>query len=187
MKWITNIQSAWTAYRRYVRVKTDVEEAMAEWERIGKFEASTRDLINFMYKFSVNLVEYAKWTPTEYDDIAAILIRNVLSDHRDIIVRMIDWVRGGHEPTLQEFTVMAEGIYAVANNEIGSKIGNGSSNELYGSPMNVLFVITTLYRVLKWLKEQRDTPPGPIPNPFPTPPPVRRPIRNLVQKIFNRI
>jgi len=174
MKWMTNIQSAWTAYRRYVRVKTDLEGAQAEWERIGKFEASTKDLINFMYKFSVNLVEYTTWTPTEYDDMAAILIRNVLTDHRDIIVRMIDWVRGGHEPTLQEFTAMTEGIYVTAE------------NELYGSPMNVLFVITTLYRVLKWLKEQKNPLPGPDPTPFPTPPPpVRRPIRNLFQKLFN--
>ena len=170
---LRNIPSGITAYRRYVQFKSDMELLLADWTRIGGFNASTGELLNFMTKFSVNLVEYATWTPITADDLIATFIRDILIDHRDIVIHLIDWVRYGHEPTLQELTTMAEEIHA-------------SSDKEYGSPMTALYIIGILYHALVWLRTGRELLPTPDTTPNVVRPLVRRPIRNLVQKLFNK-
>ena len=179
--WIYNIPQGIGAYLKCRRIKRDIAEALAEWLRIGGFNASTSALLNFVSKFSVNLVEYATWTPIEWDDQIARMIRDTLIDHRDVIICILDWIRRGQEPSLQEFTAMAESVYV-------------SSNDEYGSPMTVLHIITIIYHALMYLKLRTETNTVPVlddddTKPMVEPPPVpepKRPVLNFIRKVFGK-
>ena len=174
LAWIYSIPQGIGAYRKYVRVTTDIEEALAEWDRIGGFKASTGALLNYVSKYAVNLVEYATWTPIEWDDHVTKIIRDVLIDHRDAVMCLIEWIRREHEPSLLEFTAMAEAIHV-------------SSNDEYGSPMTVLYIIGMLYHMLIWLKAKQEAVPDDGETAVePVPVPVRRPVLNFVRKLFNK-
>jgi len=152
------------------RIQSDFKKMKAEWIRIGGFKANTEQLLNFVNDYSLLCIEYATWTPTSIDDQIARAVRYVITDHRDMLIAMIDWVRGGHEPSESELLALA-------------KEANTAPDE-YGSPMMVLYVITALYHILRFLKSL-ETIPAP-PKPEVEPPPVRKPIRNLIRNIFQR-
>ena len=169
--WIYYLPHGITAYRRFLRVKADVKAALEEWKIIDGFNASTSILINFLGKFAVNLVEYATWTDTKIDDQIAILIRNVLIDHRAVVINIINWVRQGHEPTPQELMGMAGDICLSANDQ---------DNTFGISPMDVLYIISMLYRVLMQLLKNNTVEPEIKPEP------VKQPVRNFIRRLFNK-
>jgi hypothetical protein len=160
-----------TAYRRYLRVKADVKAALEKWKIIDGFNASTGVLINYLGEFAVNLVEYAAWTENKIDDQIAMLIRNVLIDHRQIVISVINWVRQGHDPTPQELAGMTGDICLSANDQ---------DNTFGISPMDVLYVICMLYKVLMQLRKNNTV------EPEITPEPVKQPVRNFLRKLFNK-
>jgi len=153
-------------------VKADFDRMRAEWNRIGGFKASSDTLINFTSDYSLLCVEYAKWTPTPLDDHIVKAVRYVITEHRDIVISLIDWVRGGYEPQAHELKVLAE-MASVAPADADC-----------GSPMMTLYIITALYQVLRFLKSL-DTKPIPAP-PNVEPLPVNRPILNTIRKFLGR-
>ena len=173
--WIPNIPQGIGMYLKCRRIKRDIQAALEVWQRIGGFDASTGQLLNFASDYSVNLVEYATWTPIEWDDQITIMIRNILIDHRDTVILMIEWVRQGRNPSVHEMTAMAEDIHISANNESGS-------------PMDVLYIISLLYQALMWLKTQKKTTPDDDTQPTVKPPTTepKRPILNFIRKVFNK-
>ena len=157
-------------YRKARRIQSDFNTFVAEWNRIGGFKASTKQLLDIVDKFSLVLVEYATWTPIEWDDVIAKMIRNVLTEHRNIVINLIDWARQGHEPSVDDMQFIA---------------GQASSDEC-GSPMTILYILTTLFQALQWLRLlQVDKQALPKPDNDPVPAP-KRPIINFIRKVFNK-
>jgi hypothetical protein len=152
------------------RIQADFKKAKAEWIRIGGFKASPGLLLNFVSDYSLLCVEYATWTPTTIDDQIVRVVRYVITDHRDMLIGMIDWVRSGREPSESELLALAHDA-------------STSPNE-YGSPMMVLYVITALYHIMRFLKSLETVPAPPKPEIAPSP--VRKPVRNFIQNIFQR-
>ena len=150
------------------RIQADFKKMKAEWIHIGGFKANTGQLLNFVSDYSLLCVEYATWTPTTIDDQIAGAVRYVVTDHRDIVIRLVDWVRSGREPSETELLALAHDA--------------STSPDEYGSPMMVLYVITALYHIL-WFLKSVDTIPTP-PKPEVEPSPVRKPIRNFIRNIF---
>jgi hypothetical protein len=99
-------------FRKIKRIKGDFLQAVEEWKRIGGFTASTGKLLNFLNNYSLVLVEYATWTPTDLDDIALAMVRYVLVEHRDTLEVMIDRIRTGRTMTVSEMTAMIEVVSA---------------------------------------------------------------------------
>jgi len=143
-----------------------------EWQRMGGFKASSAQLIDFVGGYSLLCVEYAKWTPTPLDDEIVKAVRYVITEHRDIVASLIDWVRSGREPQAHELKALAE-IVSVSQTESEC-----------GSPMMVLYIITALYQILRFLKSL-DTGITPAP-PIIEPQPVNRPVVNFIRKLFGR-
>ena len=149
------------------RIHADFQKMKAEWIRIGGFKASTGQLLNFVSDYSLLCVEYATWTQTTIDDQIVGVVRYVITDHRDILIRMIDWIRSGREPSEAELLAMTQDVRTLPTK--------------YGSPMMLLYVITTLYQILRFLKSVEIIPTPPKPDVEPSP--VRRPVLNLVKRI----
>jgi len=166
---IRNIPTYLDWYWKGRRIQNDFNRARAEWERIGGFEASTEQLLNFIDAQSLHLVEYATWTPIEFDDQIAKLIRTILTNHRDVLRNLIVWVRHGYRPSAPELALLAEDIHRLADDECGS-------------PMTALYIISILYHALLWLQAATNS----VPTPDIEPQPVRRPVRNLIRKLFER-
>ena len=180
--WLTNIPGGITAYLRYIRVKTDVKAALEKWDDIDGFNASTETLLNYLGEYAVCLVEYTSWTTTKIDDQIAALIRNVLINHRNIAATIINWIRSGHNPGMQELTAMTADICYAAEGSTSGSTPSGST------PMDILFIITALYRLLMQLIQLRNentTEPPVIPEPV-LPEVERQPIRNLIRKLFGK-
>ena len=140
----------------------------AEWQRMEGFTASTAELLDFTRDYSLLCVEYATWTPTPLDDQIVKAIRYVVTTHRSIVASLIDWVRSGNEPQTHELKALAE------------MASESPTNAECGSPMMILYIITTLYQILQFLKSLETTP---IP---PEPQPVNRPVRNFIKNIFGQ-
>jgi hypothetical protein len=176
---LRNISGGYTAYTRYVRVTTDTKQALQAWDRIGGFSANTGVLLDFLDDYTVNLVEYAKWTPIEADDLIAKTIQDVLKNHRETVINIVEWVRKGHNPSVQEFSALATDIHLSSDTEHGAE---------YGSPMDVLYIISIIYHVLMFLKPR--TIPAPDTDTKPTVEPpnteTKRPLRDFLRKLFNR-
>jgi len=170
IEFIRNIPTYLDWFWKGRRIQADFKKAKAEWIRIGGFQASPGLLLNFMSDYSLLCVEYATWTPTTIDDQIVRAVRYVITDHRDILIGMIDWVRGGREPSESEVLALAHDA-------------STSPNE-YGSPMIVLYVITALYHILRFLKSLETIPAPPKPEVEPLP--VKRPVLNLIRKLFGR-
>jgi hypothetical protein len=134
------------------RIQADYKKVKAEWQHIGGLNAGTQQLLDFLGNHSVLPVEYASWTPTVLDDQIAKVVRTVIIDHRDILTHMIEWVRKGHEPNTDELSAVVEQI--------------GSTTNEYGSPMTVLYILSLIYRLLQFL---RDNPVLPKPDKTPMP------------------
>jgi len=169
---IRNIPTYLDWYWKWERVKADFDRMRGEWQRMGGFKASTTKLINFVSDYSLLCVCYAKWTPTPLDDEIVKAVRYVITNHRDIVASLIDWVRSGYEPQAQEIKALAE-MASVP-----------TTDAEYGSPMMTLYIITALYQILRFLKSL-DTEIVPTP-PNVEPQPVRRPIINLVRNFLTR-
>ena len=152
------------------RIQADFKKMKAEWIRIGGFKASTGQLLDFVSDYSLLCVEYATWTQTTIDDQIVRAVRYVITNHRDILIRMIDWTRSGREPSDVELLAL-------------TKEASTSPTE-YGSPMMVLYVITTLYQILRFLQSVELIPTPPKPEVEPSP--VRRPVRDLIRNILQR-
>jgi len=167
---LTNLFTYLAYIRNVKRIKSDWNKAVEEWKRIGGINASTGQLLNFMYDYSLTLVEYATWTETDLDDKAIAMIRSVLIDHRDTLICMIDWLRKGREPNTTELITITESACA-------------SPNE-YGSPLTILSILLTIYQVLYHLMMQGTEPPQPTPDTIP--PERKRPVITFIRKIFNK-
>jgi hypothetical protein len=167
MKKVTTLSTLWMLYglyRKTRRIMSDWQRAKTEWERIGGFNASTEDLLKFLEEFSVCLIEYATWTQTTIDDVLAKTVRDVVRDHRGILVRMINTLREGREVTVLQFTTM-----------MGS-IADGSS-------MASINVLSTLYLGLQHLQALKQ---DGTPKPDTDIPAPQRPVLNFVRKIFSK-
>ena len=167
---LTNLWTYYGYYRKVRKIQADFNEFVAEWDRIGGFKASTKQLLDLLDKHSLILVEYATWTPIEWDDAIAKMIRTVLVEYRATIINMINWARQGHEPSPEELQGIA---------------GQAGADE-YGSPMTVLYILTTLFQALQWLKLLQADKQG-LPKPDNDPPPApKRPIINFIRKRFSK-
>ena len=156
------------------RIKSDWEKMRAEWNAIGGFNAPAPVLLAFMDKYSLLLVEYATWTPTEMDDNAVAVIRCVITDHRDIVIHLIDWVRKGYNPTQEELLGMVKDVSNAATDE-------------YGDPMTALYIISILYNALRFLRDQQIIPVVlPDTTIIDPPQPVKRPVINFIRTIFGK-
>jgi len=169
--WFADIWTYYNYYRKARRIMSDWRQVVAEWNRIRGFEASTEQLLDFLDRMSVYAVEYATWTAITWDDDIAYLVRSVLTNHRDIIVLMVGWVRRDHVPTREEMEI------------VGGQIG--SHTDEYGSPMVVLQIVSTIFHVLVYLKSLR-TDGQVVPDIKPDNAPPKRPVIKFVRKIFNR-
>jgi hypothetical protein len=154
------------------RIQADFRRMKAEWIRIGGFKASPGQLLNFVSDYSLLCVEYATWTPTTIDDNIVKAVRYVITEHRDIVIGLIDWIRGGHEPNVEELKALAEMVSA---SPVDSE---------YSSPMMILYVISALYQILRFLKSLETTPTPPKPEVEPSP--VRQPVLNLVRNFLRK-
>jgi hypothetical protein len=149
-------------YLRWKRIKSDFAKMLEAWNTIGGFQASTELLLNFVNDYSLLIVEYATWTKIELDDIIVKMIRYILMDYRDVLVKMIDCIRNGREMTMPELSAMVENVHAA---------------DEYESPMTVLYILSILWQVLQFLKlRDADT----------VPPLRKRPVINLIRTIFNK-
>ena len=165
---LRNIPKYFDWYWKWQRMKIDYETMRVEWHRMGGFQASTAKLLDFTRDYSLLCVEYATWTPTPLDDQIVKAVRYVVTNHRDIVVSLIDWVRRGREPQTLELKALAE------------MASESPTNSEYGSPMMILYIITTLYQVLRFLKSLENVP---IP-PNVEPQPVRRPILDRLRNFL---
>ena len=169
-QYLKNIWTYYGYYRKVRRIQSDFETFVAEWNRIGGFKASTKQLLDLVDTFSLVLVEYATWTPIEWDDVIAKMIRSVLTEHRNIVINLIDWARQGHEPSVDDMQFIAV---------------QASSDEC-GSPMTILYILTTIFQALQWLRLlQADKQVLPKPDNDPVPAP-KRPVINFIRKVFNK-
>jgi hypothetical protein len=169
---IRNIPTYLDWYWKWERVKADFDRMRVEWHRMGGFAASAEKLLDFVSDYSVLCAEYAKWTPTPLDDYFVKAVRYVITEHRGIVIAMIDWVRSGHEPQTEELKALAE-LASISSVE-----------DECGSPMMTLYTITALYQLLRFLKSL-DTLPIPAP-PDVEPQPVNRPVLNLIRQFLGR-
>ena len=169
---IRNIPTYLDWYWKWERVKADFDRMRIEWQRMGGFKASTGKLLNFVGDYSLLCVEYAKWTPTPLDDEIVKAVRYVITDHRGIMISLIDWVRRGHEPQVEELTALAE------------IVSTTPTDAECGSPMMTLYVVSALYQILRFLKSlnTETVPPNTVPNIEPQP--VKRPIINRVRNFL---
>jgi hypothetical protein len=165
---IRNIPTYLDWYWKWERVKADFDRMQAEWHRIGGIKANSGKLVNFVGDYSLLCVEYAKWTPTTLDDQIVKAIRYVITEHRGIVVGLIEWVQSGYEPQTRELTALAELASIVPN------------DDECGSPMMKLYIITALYQILRFLKSL-DAKPKPQ---NVEPQPVKRPVLNFVRKFL---
>jgi len=168
---IRNVPTYLDWYWKGERMKSDFNRMRCEWHRMGGFKASSAELLDFTGDYSLLCVEYATWTPTPLDDQIVKAVRYVVTTHRDIVASLIDWVRGGHEPQSQELKALAEMASA------------SPTNAECGSPMMILYIITTLYQILRFLKSL-DSENIPAP---PEPQPVRRPVLGRIKKFGERM
>jgi hypothetical protein len=160
-------------YWKWERMKSDFDVMRTEWHHMGGFSASTGRLLNFASDYSLLCVEYAAWTPTPHDDTIVKAVRYVITDHRDIMINLIDWVRHGHEPETHELKALAE-IVSVS-----------TVDAEYASPMMILYIIAALYQILRFLKSlKQETIPEP---PKVEPQPVRRPLINAIRNFLDGI
>ena len=160
-------------FRKGMRIKSDWTKFTAEWNRIGGFQASTKQLLDLLNDFSLLFVEYATWTPTDLDDQIVRILRSILADHRDILERMINRVRVGEEIFAPELSAMVETV---------------GTADTYGSPMTILYILSVIYRVLQFLKLRDTDNESPEPDkvpPMPTHAP-KRPLINRIRTIFER-
>jgi len=156
----TSLWSCITAVRRLQRIKTDITLVVAEWNRIGGFNASTELLLQFLKCSSLTLVEYATWTETDIDDKMIAMVRLVLTDYQDTLMTMINRIRGGQTITATEITADV------------TSVG-------YGDPMTILLILVNLYRMLVWLRDTTLPAPDTAPEP-------KRPVLNIIKKIFGK-
>jgi len=168
---IRNIPTYLDWYWKGERVKSDFNRMHAEWHRMGGFKASSAKLLDFTGDYSLLCIEYATWTPTPLDDQIVKAVRYVVTTHRDIVASLIDWVRSGNEPQTHELKALAEMASA------------SPTNAECGSPMMILYIITTLYQILRFLKSL-DSEMTPIP---PEPQPINRPVLGRIKKFGERI
>jgi hypothetical protein len=169
---IRNIPTYLDWYWKWARIKSDFDKMRVEWQRMGGFKASTGKLINFAGDYSLLCIEYARWTPTPLDDQIAKAVRYVVTDHRTIVVGLIDWVRRGHEPQTQELTALAE------------MASTPPTDGELGSPMMTLYIVTALYQVLGFLKSlDSETSPAP---PNVEPQPVKQPLLTFIRQLLRR-
>ena len=68
------------------------------------------------------------------DDQIAALIRNVLINHRNIAATIINWIRSGHNPGMQELTAMTADMGEYGDCLRPRVEGNGYSFSLRGCP-----------------------------------------------------
>ena len=141
----------------------------SHWRFQGKHETVTRPA----QRFFVEQVEYATWTPTDFDDQIAKMIRSILADHRDILETMIDRIRIGEELSAPELSAMLETV---------------SISDKYGSPMMVLYILSIVYHALQFMKmlDTDKTPPKPDREPPILPPTPKRPVMNFIRTIFKK-
>ena len=93
------------------RIQADFKKMKAEWMRIGGFKASPGQLLNFVSDYSLLCVEYATWTPTTIDDNIVKAVRYVITEHRDIVIGLIDWVRGGQWLRTKRFNFLSATVF----------------------------------------------------------------------------
>ena len=172
---IRNVPTYLDWYWKGERIKSDFDRMRNEWHRMGGFKASTEKLLDFTGDYALLCVEYATWTPTPLDDQIVKAVRYVVTTHRNIVANLIDWVRSGNEPQTHELKALAE----MASLTPASTV---PTNAECGSPMMVLYIITTLYQILRFLKSlDSETTPTP-----PEPQPIKRPVRNFIKNILGQ-
>jgi len=162
-----NLWTYYGYYRKARRIQSDWNTFVTEWNRIGGFKASTKQLIDLLDRFSLVLVEYATWTPIEADDQIAQMVRYVLTNHRSMVINIINWARQGREPSVDEVQALSM----------------SAGSDEYGSPMTVLYILTTIFNALRYLRSLQTD--GQPPNVDPAPAP-KRPVINFIRKIFNK-
>jgi len=160
--------------RKALRVKSDFAKAVADWNAIGGFDASTEQLLTFLDDYSLTLVEYATWTETDLDDQAIAMIRFIVVDHRGTFEAMIDRLRSDQHLTTTEVMVMTETVCA--------------TSDKCGDPITVLSVLIAMYRMLVWLRQHKQPTPDTdtVPPDTTTPPNQNRPVINFVKKILSK-
>jgi hypothetical protein len=172
---IYNVPTYLDWHRKWMRIQADFAKFLAEWNRIGGFRAPTKQLLDLLGNYAVCIVEYATWTPLQFDEQIAKMIHYVVTNYRDALKIIIDRIRNGKEPTVLELEAIA----------VDTRMSDGE----YGSPMTTLYVLTLIYHVLLYLRSlQTGIPIAPdniIPRPHIDPPlPVKRPVINFIQTIF---
>jgi hypothetical protein len=170
---LSDIFTALGYFPKTIRVISDGKEAFVEWQRIGGSNASTADLLNFLSNYSVNLVEYATWTPITTDDQIVQIIRYILIDHRDSIIQLLDWIKQDKEPSTVELMNMAEAVSV-------------STTEECNSPTTVLYVLMAILQALRYLKTEQNVTPNTIEKITVDPPEANRPVLNFVRKVFGK-
>jgi len=159
--------------RKIKRVKSDCVKAIEEWYRIGGFEADTGLLLNYVNDYAQVLIEYATWTPTEIDDWIFGLLHEVLITHQDMIIMFIDQIRAHKTMSASDMINMTESVSMMSGE--------------YGNAMTVLMLLTNLYQVLIWLRNNKFPIPDTIPpQPDTTPPERKRPIITFIRKICGK-
>ena len=73
---------------------------------------------------------------TTIDDQMVRAVGYIITNHRDILIRMVDWTRSGREPPEAELLAMTQDVR--------------TSPTEYGSLMMLLYVVTTLYQILRF-------------------------------------
>lgn len=177
-QFLSSLWKYYGCYRKGKRILSDWEKLQAEWIRIGGFNASTGELLNFLSGFSLYLVEYATWTVIELDDQMAKVVRDILIDHRDILISLIDWVRSEHKPSAAELGVLAEMAGMLPEGVL--------PEEEYSQPMMVLYILINIYQALVFLKTLRKDNVPPLPAPDTTPQPINRPVLHFIRQLFGK-
>ena len=84
-----------------------------------------------------------------------------------MVINIIDWSRQKREPSVEEVQALSMSV----------------STGAYGSPMTVLYILTTIFQALQYLRSLQTD--GQPPNTDPPPAP-QRPVMNFIRKIFNK-
>lgn len=160
---LTNILNALTYLPNTIRIYTDWNMAQAEWKRIGGFNAGTGELVDFVGGYSVHGMEYATWTRISWDDEIAKAIHFILINHRETVVELIELVRQDKEPDAEKITQIAASVGSI---------------EKAGSPMTAIYVLSTIFQILQYLKSQQEGTTQTIE--------TSRPVLTFVKKIFGK-
>lgn len=163
------------------KIYTDTDEAVDQWIAMGGFNASTEAIVNYLGDQVVKLIGYTTWTAITWDDDAANVLRCIVIDHRYTLIQIINLVRNGKEPDMNELANIAGQIVVNFENARQTSAIDSSS---VASPMQALTVLSMLFQVLQYLKtlkQDNDTNVTPQPNQD-----TQRPVLAFVRQLFGR-